>query len=541
MEGSDEETSISDNFSDRHHSSRGVSAGYFTAREHIAEVFFRTETESKGLLDTSVLKALQALSAPEPYVLYYPNEIPVDGKCNICSFEMESLPQQERALHIHQCHQKKSSETSEIQHSESVATTCLWDNCRSSKARKVNYNPSISLKQYWAHFRWHLETSDSTCRWNGCGQKLSSRFELRRHLLNFHSITTRQSPFRPQFCLQHPSLGWFTCEFAWEDHCKEHLISPQASCDLDRRHGTVVAGITCPFYLGSQKLSASDRVRQFTDRGRFNVHLQNSHYRKMKEDVNVCCPHPLCHGRPSHPSLKELKVHFYDFHGLLEKGFAVTRGVMVGGRGASKVWSESDTDQDLKEEFDLEWSQDSGVASPADDTWEKIIKQTSPEFNDDFKFDPEDPLFDLDTDQDQKEEFDFEWSEVSGFASPADDTWEKLMKQTSPESKDNFILDPRDSLFRANAIMDLDETYPPSYLDMPAKSWNLPKDFWVGTNAIVDLDEKYPLSSHGMPANSWSLPIIEDANDTSGIFQYIDLSHNTPAEGSEEVLSTYWP
>ncbi|OBT84476.1 hypothetical protein VE02_06399 [Pseudogymnoascus sp. 03VT05] len=100
-----------------------------------------------------------------------------------------------------------------------------------------------------------------------------------------------------------------------------------------------------------------------------------------------------------------------------------------------------------------------------------------PEFNDDFKFDPEDPLFDLDTDQDQKEEFDFEWSEVSRFASPVDDTWEKLIKQTNPESKDNFILDPRDSLFRANAIMDLDEAYPPSYLDMPAKSWNLPKDF----------------------------------------------------------------
>jgi hypothetical protein len=221
----------------------------------------------------------------------------------------------------------------------------------------------------------------------------------------------------------------------------------------------------------------------------------------MKEDVDVCCPHPRCHGRPSHPSLKDLKVHFYDCHGLPEKGFAVTRGVMVGGRGASKVWSKSDTDQDQKEEFDLEWSQDSRVASPADDTWEKIMKQTSPEFNDDFKFDPKEPLFDLDTDQDQKEEFDFEWSEVSGFASPEDDTWEKIMKQTSPEVKDDFILNPEGPLFRANAIMDLDETYSPSYLGMPANSWNLSKDFWVGTNATV---EKYPPSSHGMPANSWS-------------------------------------
>jgi hypothetical protein len=34
------------------------------------------------------------------------------------------------------------------------------------------------------------------------------------------------------------------------------------------------------------------------------------------------------------------------------------------------------------------------------------------------------------------------------------------------------------------------------------------------------------------------LPIV-GANDTSGIFQYIDLPHNAPAEGLEEVLSTY--
>jgi hypothetical protein len=163
------------------------------------------------------------------------------------------------------------------------------------------------------------------------------------------------------------------------------------------------------------------------------------------------------------------------------------------------------------------------------------MKQTSLEFNNNFKFDPKEPLFDLDTDQDQKEEFDFEWSEVSGFASPEDDTWEKIMKQTSPEVKDDFILDPEGPLFRANAIIDLDETYSLSYLRMPANSWNLSKDFWVGTNATV---EKYPPSSHGMPGNSWSLPII-DANDTSGIFQYIDLPHNAPAEGPEEVLSTY--
>lgn len=88
-EGIDKKTSTTDYFSDRHHSSVGAPAGYFTAREHIAEAFFRTETESMGLPDTSLLEALQALASPEPYVLYYPNEVPMDGKCDICSSEME--------------------------------------------------------------------------------------------------------------------------------------------------------------------------------------------------------------------------------------------------------------------------------------------------------------------------------------------------------------------------------------------------------------------------------------------------------------------
>lgn len=335
--------------------------------------------------------------------------------------------------------------------------------------------PSINLKEYGAHFQRHLETSGSTCQWNGCGQRLSSHLELRRHLFAFHSITTRQSPFRPQFCLQHPSDGWFTCEFAWEDHCKKHLISPQASCDLDRRYGTVVAGITCPFCLGNEKLPASERVRQFTNRGRFNVHLQNSHYRGLEESIDVCCPHPLCYGKSSHPSLKELKVHFYDCHGLPEKGFAATRGVMLGGRGASK-FSSIDTDQEEREEFDLDKEQDQNEE------------------------------FDFDINQDQEEELDLKWSEDSGFASPADDIWETAKKQTSPEFKDNFGLNPEDSWFRENEIIGLDESY---------------------------------LSSFEIPANSWSLS--NDANDISSIFQYIDLPHNTQADGLERFLSTPRP
>lgn len=89
IEGGGEITSSpSGSFADRKQSSRGVAAGYFTAREHIAKAFFRTDIESKKIPDTSVLEALKALSAPEPYILYYLNEAPVDEKCPICNIEM---------------------------------------------------------------------------------------------------------------------------------------------------------------------------------------------------------------------------------------------------------------------------------------------------------------------------------------------------------------------------------------------------------------------------------------------------------------------
>ena len=56
------------------------------------------------------------------------------------------------------------------------------------------------------------------------------------------------------------------------------------------------------------------------------------------------------------------------------------------------------------------------------------------------------------TQQDQKEEFDFEWSEVSGFASSADNTWEETIKQISLESEDSFIFDSKDLLFDLDIV-----------------------------------------------------------------------------------------
>lgn len=77
--------------------------------------------------------------------------------------------------------------------------------------------------QYSKHFQRNFVASDSTGQWNGCNMKLPSTLKLRSQLFISHFVTSRQSPFQPQFCLQHPSASWFTCELAWEDHCKTHF------------------------------------------------------------------------------------------------------------------------------------------------------------------------------------------------------------------------------------------------------------------------------------------------------------------------------
>ncbi|OBT67395.1 hypothetical protein VE03_03094 [Pseudogymnoascus sp. 23342-1-I1] len=106
------------------------------------------------------------------------------------------------------------------------------------------------------------------------------------------------------------------------------------------------------------------------------------------------------------------------------------------------------------------------------------------------------------TDQDQKVELDLEWSEDSGFASPTNDTWEEITKQSTEEFKDEYFELDSEDLFRVNAIVDLDGTCPSSDLEMAANSWILPNDSWFGTNATMDLDENYPLSFLEVPANS---------------------------------------
>lgn len=105
----------------------------------------------------------------------------------------------------------------------------------------------------------------------------------------------RRFPVKPSFCLKHPEIGWFECEFEWEDHCKTHLQSFSKSCNLSRRYHTMIRALQCPFCLGNTELSATDRTRQFIQRGDFNCHMDLSHFKHISKTAEcISCPHPVC-------------------------------------------------------------------------------------------------------------------------------------------------------------------------------------------------------------------------------------------------------
>lgn len=64
---------------DRRQPNRGVAAGYFPAPDHVANIFFVSNTQAKELPDSSVLDALQSMCASESCAVYCPNESPKNG------------------------------------------------------------------------------------------------------------------------------------------------------------------------------------------------------------------------------------------------------------------------------------------------------------------------------------------------------------------------------------------------------------------------------------------------------------------------------
>ena len=63
---------------DRRQPSRGFAAGYFPARDHVADIFFLSKTQGKEPPDPRVLDVLQPMCASESYALYYVNESPLN-------------------------------------------------------------------------------------------------------------------------------------------------------------------------------------------------------------------------------------------------------------------------------------------------------------------------------------------------------------------------------------------------------------------------------------------------------------------------------
>jgi hypothetical protein len=186
------------------------------------------------------------------------------------------------------------------------------------------------------------------CKWDGCTFPFDSKDELRRHLQEKHKVTTRHSAFVPEYCLEHPDLGWVLCEFEWEDHCRSHVDKAclTMNCNLERRFGTLVRDLVCPFCLSDRTLPFSKRYCTFSIRSHFNAHMDNCHFRKLRIKGPASCPHPLCAETPALNTLEELKQHFYDRHNLAGTGFTKSLGVST----KKRKWQSSELETTSEDE-----------------------------------------------------------------------------------------------------------------------------------------------------------------------------------------------
>lgn len=356
-----------------------VSSAYFPGRSFVAHGLFKDYSNTQnGLPDHKLLEQMKAMCISDPYILYYPREVPINGHCPSCQgllIELAPKPYQQ-AEHIHKCIKQKHQDSCDSTFEGCLPSRCLWAKCKSNLIRKQKYmldsfgeeylDPKVrqrarnieakrlhdirrrdirstaisnevtlsphAMAERAKYIQQHLQNHirhQVECCWDGCNTYCGSEFELKRHLRNLHHVMIRRSPVEPSFCLDHPEMGWFECEFEWEDHCSTHLQNIMKSCNLSRRYHTIIKGLQCPFCLGNCKLSAADRVRQFTLRSIFNRHMDSHFAHASKTGGLITCPHPLC-GPESHlGGIHDLKVHFYDFHKLPEKGFARSRNKLM--------------------------------------------------------------------------------------------------------------------------------------------------------------------------------------------------------------------
>lgn len=350
-----------------------VSSSHYPDRSFVATAFWVSHSTKDAPPDALLLYHLQRLCQPEPFVLYYPGESPVEGRCPVCQRKMEEIKVCDRSDHVHACFAAKYRQVTRTEFEQKCPKECKWGKCTSkftkrprtlpkdvgmhisdpkerqrfrnkesgrvydSKRKfkhlptpeaKVTKSDTPSRRSISKHIRGHIK-NQKICLWEGCKVSCHSNLDLRRHMLNCHGASDRQGPFKPQFCLKHPENGWYTCEFDWEDHCQLHIenlsTNPSTNLGHTRAYHAFTAGMQCPFCLVDEDATPSKRFTQYTDLGLFNRHL-DVHKKKRCEEGSYNCPVPGCREALC-LNYKELEIHFFDIHNLKPKNFSLSRGV----------------------------------------------------------------------------------------------------------------------------------------------------------------------------------------------------------------------
>jgi hypothetical protein len=341
-----------------------VSPTLFPDRHYIAKCVWASPGDPSVGPMPQLINNIRTMCDPTSFVLYYPSESPVDGCCPVCDREMMELPAAIRPSHIHSCIGQKHKQDHDFRFKENCPNECNWGNGSSkfdakrgflqkefgselmdpNAKRKARAKESKRLhdqrrrgkinrsslqckfqnrKSMSCHFLRHIRGS-TQCMWDNCGKEFSSEGCLRRHLLQQHQLNLRQAAFASRFCYQHPLLGWFLDEFSWEIHCKLHIEEIPTCLKLIKAYGAVLSGMQCPYCLGLDGNSASERFTQFDHRFVFNRHV-TSHEKKMSGEMRIPCPTGCC-GQISLYNLSELQTHLFDVHSLSPRGYTRSLG-----------------------------------------------------------------------------------------------------------------------------------------------------------------------------------------------------------------------
>jgi hypothetical protein len=107
----------------------------------------------------------------------------------------------------------------------------------------------------------------------------------------------------------------------WEDHCRMHIENGMSRrCEIITYCYTLVRPGYCPFCLGTESLSPSDRMRSWKRSNELRSHVIND--MKMMCGKYVCS-HPMC--QVEFDSEIQLRYHLSDTHGL-QKAIWVASG-----------------------------------------------------------------------------------------------------------------------------------------------------------------------------------------------------------------------